>query len=209
MFLFSGFSFFFHQLIVLTTFAERSAVGLDCRKKTSETGSSGVMLTLKISFLLSADALMYYFNSRFRYRGAVSLGATFDCRKQPSETRSAGSRATKPSIIEVQVVIWCLGLVSFTFDCSLEQLWHSPLGALFSLVPKGRLSSAQHFNNQPTFITFTWVRIFSACFISNLFQKYSTFTKSIQTVIGRREKFKSQIQFSFKNVGPIKRYTRK
>lgn len=133
---------------ILTTFAARSAVGLvatlDCRKKTSETGSSGVMLTLKISFLLSADAFIYYFNDRFRYRSAVSLGATFDCRKQLSETRSA----TKPSIIEVQVVIWCLGLVSFTFECSLQQLWHSPLGALFSLVPKGRLLPAQHFINQ-------------------------------------------------------------
>lgn len=96
---------------ILTTFAARSAVGLvatlDCRKKTSETGSSGVMLTLKISFLLSADAFIYYFNHRFRYRSAVSLGATFDCRKQLSETRSAGSRATKASIIEVQVVIYC------------------------------------------------------------------------------------------------------
>lgn len=109
MFTFSGFFFFFDQLIlytyVLTTFAARSAVGLvatlDCRKQTSETGSGGVMLTLKISFLLSADALIYYFNDRFRYRSAVSLGATFDCRKQLSETRSAGSRATTPSIIEV------------------------------------------------------------------------------------------------------------
>lgn len=165
---------------ILTTFAARSAVGLvatlDCRKETSETGSSGVMLTLKISFLLSADAFIYYFNDRFRYRSAVSLGATFDCRKQLSETRSAGSRATKPSIIEVQVVIWCLGLVSFTFECSLQQLWHSPLGALFSLVPKGRLPPAQHFINQLLQLSTHYQCTYVLCmFYFNLFQKDKNF----------------------------------
>lgn len=182
MFTFSGFFFFVDQLILytylqLSPHAARSVwqrATLDCRKKTSETGSSGVMLTLKISFLLSADALIYYFNDRFRYRSAVSLGATFDCRKQLSETRSAGSRATKPSIIEVQVVIWCLGLVSFTFECSLQQLWHSPLGALFSLVPKGRLPPAQHFINQLLQLSTQCTDVL-CMFYFNLFQKDKNF----------------------------------